>query len=62
MNALAIIQVVLVLLSAVTAAARANGLSTIVAACEAAIAELQKVHGTPVTKGQLDGLEVTPLW
>jgi len=61
-NALAIIQVVIALLTGVAAAAKASGLTIIAEAVGAALAELQKVHGTDVTKGQLDSLSVTPQW
>jgi hypothetical protein len=62
MNALAIIQIVVALLTGVATAAKAGGLTIIAEAVGAALVELQKVHGTDVTKGQLDSLSVTPQW
>ena len=62
MSALAIVQLVITLLSGVASAANKSGLAEIAAAASAAIAELNKVHGSDVTKGQLDSLSVNPQW
>lgn len=62
MNALSLVNLILVLLGGLASAARKQNLTSIATAAEAAIAELQKVHGSDVTKGQLDSLEVTPQW
>lgn len=62
MSALALVQLVIVLLGGVATAAGKAGFIDIVTAAQAAIAELQKVHGSDVTKGQLDSLSVTPQW
>lgn len=58
-----IIELVLSLLGPVLAAAKVNGVAAdIVAGIAAAIAELEKVRGTPVTYQQLEGLRVSPKW
>ena len=63
MNALTIIQMVLFLLNGVLSAAIRNTLpGTIIGTIQNAIAELEKVHGTDVTKGQLDSLIVEKQW
>lgn len=63
MNALALIQVVITLLSGVLSAATKSGLAKeIVSGVQAAITALEQVHSTPVTKQQLDDLRVTPKW
>lgn len=63
MSALAVIQVVLALLSGVLAAAtRSNAPQQIIQGVQAAIAALQQVHGSEVTKQQLESLRVTPQW
>ena len=62
MNALAIIQLVLLLLQGVAAAAQKQGMTDVVTAASNAVNELTKVHGSEVSKGQLDSLRVQPLW
>lgn len=62
MNALAIIQLILVLLEGVLQSANLGGYTKIAEAASNAIKELQQVHGTEVTKGQLEALQVTPTW
>lgn len=60
---ISIISLVLNLLGVALAAAKQNGLaSEIVTGIEAAIAELLKVQGTPVTYAQLESLRVEPKW
>ena len=57
------IELALSLLSMVLAAAKKGGVATdVIADIEAAIEAVQKVRGTPVTFGQLEGLRVTPKW
>lgn len=63
MSALSIIQLVLTLLGGVLATATKSNLpAEIVAGVQAAIAALQNVQGTPVTKAQLENLRVEPQW
>lgn len=62
MNALAIIQLVLVLLRGVLTAANQQGATKIAEVAQAAIDKLMEVHGSEVTKGQLDALRVEPKW
>lgn len=63
MNALTIIQLVLTLLSGVLATAiKGNLPAEIIAGVQAAITALQNVHGTDVTKAQLEALRVEPQW
>ena len=60
---ISIIELVLSLLGTALAAAKVNGVAAeIVAGIAAAIAELEKVRGTPVTYQQLEGLRITPKW
>jgi siroheme synthase len=60
---ISIIELVLSLLGAALAAAKQNGVTQeVVAGIEAAIANLQKVQGTPVTYDQLESLRVKPTW
>ena len=60
---ISIIELVLSLLGTALEAAKVNGVATeVVAGISAAIAELQKVQGTPVTYEQLQSLRVTPKW
>lgn len=57
------IELALSLLSMVLTAAKKGGVATdVIADIEAAIEAVQKVRGTPVTFGQLEGLRVTPKW
>ena len=63
MNALALIQLIVTLLSGVLAAATSNKLpQEIIAGVQAAITALESVHGSDVTKAQLESLRVTPQW
>jgi siroheme synthase len=60
---ISIIELVLGLLGSALNAANVQGLAPeIVAGIRAAIAELEKVRGTPVTFQQLESLRVTPKW
>ena len=57
------IGLALSILQAVLSSAKANNLAIeIVQGVEAAVTALQKVQGTPVTFGQLEGIRVTPKW
>lgn len=63
MNALALIQIALALLRTVLGSVQ--GLSeyaNIAAGVEAAIKEIEAVHGTPVTRDQLEGLRVSQVF
>jgi hypothetical protein len=63
MSALTIIQLVLFLLNGVLSAAIKSGLpAEIITIIQNSITELIKVHGTEVTKGQLDSLIVDKQW
>jgi hypothetical protein len=63
MNGLALLQIVLALLSGILAAAIKSGLpQQIIASIQNAISELEQVHGSEVTKAQLEALRVTPQW
>lgn len=60
---ISIIELVLSLLGTALKAAKVNGIaSDVISGIAAAIAELEKVRGTPVTYQQLEGLRVTPKW
>lgn len=60
---ISIIELVLSLLGTALQAAKVNGIaSDVISGIAAAIAELEKVRGTPVTYQQLEGLRVTPKW
>jgi hypothetical protein len=60
---ISIIDLVLSLLGTALTAAKANNVALdVVQGIEAAVAALQKVQGTPVTYGQLEGLRVKPQW
>jgi len=62
MNALSAIELALGLLKGITAAT-ANPLDDlVVAGVTAAIKDLEKVHGQPVTHAQLESLRITPQW
>lgn len=57
------IELALSLLSMVLAAAKKGGVATdVIADIEAAIEAVQKVRGTSVTFGQLEGLRISPKW
>lgn len=63
MGVLSIIEVVLGLLQGVLSATKVGGAATpIITSIENAIAELEKVRGTDVTKAQLESMRVTPQW
>lgn len=53
---LILLQIALSALRAVADAAHKDGLSELAVVVEAAIAKLQEVHSTPVTKAQLESL------
>lgn len=60
---ISIITLVLGLLGSALSAAKQNGVAQeVIAGIEAAIAELTKVQGTPVTFNQLESLRVEPKW
>lgn len=57
------IGLALSILEAVLTSAKANNVAIeVVQGVEAAVLALQKVRGTPVTFGQLEGLRVQPKW
>lgn len=58
MGIFSVIEVALGLLSGVASTLHKQGLSDIAVSVENAIAELQKVHGSDVTKAQLEGLRL----
>jgi len=68
MNVLSLIQIALAILSATLPQIKAAdgksdvGLASIAESVENAIAELKKVHSTPVTHEQLESLKVPQLW
>jgi len=63
MNVLSLIQIALAILSATLPQIKgAGGLDPVVESVENAIAELKKVHSTPVTHEQLESLKVPQLW
>lgn len=62
MNALALVQLIIELLTGVASAANQQGLVSIADAAGVALTELEQVTGTDVTKGQLDSLRVTAQW
>ena len=63
MNALLLLQLVISLLGGILAAAVKSGLpAQVIASIQAAIGALEAVHGSDVTKAQLEGLRVTPQW
>ncbi len=58
-----VIELVLSLLGSALSAAKVSDVaSEVVVGIEAAIAELEKVRGSEVTFGQLEGLRVQPKW
>jgi hypothetical protein len=60
---ISVIELVLSLLTIALNAANVNGLAPeIVTAISNAIAELEKVRGTPVSYGQLESLRIKPTW
>ncbi len=60
---ISIIELVLSLLGMALTSAKANSVAIeIVAGIEEAIKALEKVQGTPVTYGQLEGLRIKPQW
>jgi hypothetical protein len=63
MGATTLISLVLTLLQSILSSAKVAGLAPeVVADIEAAVANLLKVQGTPVTYSQLEGLRVTTEW
>lgn len=63
MGATTLISLVLTLLQSVLAAAKVGGVAPeVIANIEAAVTNLLKVQGTPVTFEQLEGLRVTTKW
>lgn len=63
MNGLALFQIALSILGGIMAQATKNKLpQDVIAAIQAAISELNKVQGSPVTKQQLETLRVDPQW
>lgn len=63
MGILSVIQLILGLLSGVSSVlTKSNAPAEIIAGIENAITEISKVHGTLVTKAQIDGLLDTPKW
>ena len=58
-----VIELVLALLGNVLAAAKVGGATPdVIAAIQAAIDSLSKVHGTDVTFQQLEAMRVKPTW
>lgn len=63
MSVLAILSVVIPLLKGVLTAVTNSQLpQTVIDAIAAAIAGLESVHGSEVTKEQLESLRITPQW
>lgn len=63
MGVLGVIQLILAILSGLSSTlTKSNAPPEVIAGVEAAITELQKVHGTIVTKVQVDTLLDTPKW
>ena len=63
MGAATLISLVLTLLQSVLASAKVGGVAAdVIADIEAAVANLLKVQGTPVTFAQLEKLRVTMTW
>ena len=63
MGATTLISLVLTLLQSILESAKVSGLAPeFLADIEAAVANLLKVQGTPVTYAQLEGLRVKTTW
>ena len=62
MNFLTVLDLVIFLLGGLLGAANQAGSVAAVEAIRAAIAKLQEVKDTPVTKEQVESLRITPLW
>lgn len=62
MNIISIIQLILSLLSGVATGLNKLGLAEEAAGVQAAITALQNVHGSLITKPQVDSLRITPTW
>ena len=63
MGAATLISLVLTVLQSVLASAKIGGVAPdVIVNIEAAVANLLKVQGTPVTFAQLEGLRVTTKW
>lgn len=63
MGVLSVIQLILGLLGGVSAVlTKNNAPAEVIAGIQTAINEISKVHGTVVTKAQVDSLLDTPQW
>lgn len=62
MNVLALIQLILSLLRGVASGLGKAHLDEEAAGVQAAITALENVHGSLITKAQVDALRITPTW
>ncbi len=62
MNILALIETVLALLQIAASATKNTADDNIVAEIEAAVAALERVLGSEVTRAQLEGMRFEPKW